>query len=132
MARNTPILINPLPAIVEYLGREYPFYFTSLEEAAEKLTDLDLICRAHKYLAVHPAKEKLTGTFFLKSMAESPIYRALPAGPAAEARRDADRTARSNAGPLRQELLREEGRSRISCAAFTVATAAVGFTHWRT
>lgn len=81
MARNTPILINPLPAIVEYLGREYPFYFTSLEEAAEKLTDLDLIRRAHTYLAVHPAKEKLTGTFFLKSMAESPIYRALPAGP---------------------------------------------------
>jgi hypothetical protein len=81
MARNTPILINPLPAIVEYLGQEYPFYFTSLEEAAEKLTDLDLIRRAHTYLVVHPAKEKLTGTFFLKSMAESPIYRTLPTGP---------------------------------------------------
>jgi hypothetical protein len=64
MARNTPILINPLPAIVEYLGQEYPFYFTSLEEAAEKLTDLDLIRRAHTYLVVHPAKKRLTGTFF--------------------------------------------------------------------
>ena len=33
IARATPLLINPLPAVVEYLGRDYPLYYSSLEEA---------------------------------------------------------------------------------------------------
>ena len=36
IARATPLLVNKLPSVVEYLGAGYPFYYDSLEEAAEK------------------------------------------------------------------------------------------------
>lgn len=49
-ARCTPILVNPLPAIVEYLGEDYPLYYRCLAEAESKLNDLRLLRRAHEYL----------------------------------------------------------------------------------
>lgn len=48
--RNTPLLINRHPAVMEYLGESYPFYFESLEEANEKINNPDLIPMTHKYL----------------------------------------------------------------------------------
>lgn len=77
IARHTPVLVNPLEAVVEYLGPDYPFYFTSLEEAAQKAADLDLVLKAHHYLASLPIKEKLTGEHFCSSFKESEIYRTL-------------------------------------------------------
>lgn len=50
IVRNTPILVNPLPAVVEYLGRGYPFYYSSFAEAAFKCTNIDMIRDAHFYL----------------------------------------------------------------------------------
>ena len=49
IVRNTPILINKLPAVVEYLGEEYPLYYTSLNEAESLLQD-EIIQKAHLYL----------------------------------------------------------------------------------
>ena len=77
IARNTPILVNPLAAVKEYLGESYPFYFDSLEEAVEKVQDDDLVYKTHRYLANHPITEKLTGEYFLKSFEESEIYKNL-------------------------------------------------------
>jgi len=77
MARHTPILVNPLEPVKEYLGEDYPFYFSSLEEAARKLEDLDLIYRTHRYLQSNPMKKKLTGKYFLKSFINSRIYKDL-------------------------------------------------------
>jgi len=77
IARHTPVLVNPLEAVVEYLGPDYPFYFISLEEAAQKAADLDLVLKTHRYLAGFPFKEKLTGEHFCASFKESEIYRAL-------------------------------------------------------
>lgn len=50
IVRNTPILVNRLPAVVEYLGNDYPLYYNSLEEAYELLTDNEKLLKAHKYL----------------------------------------------------------------------------------
>ena len=75
--RNTPLLINPIEPVVEYLGEDYPFYFSSLEEAAEKAMDFDLIHETHKFLENHPMKYKLTGQYFLESFTNSQIYRNL-------------------------------------------------------
>ena len=36
IARGTPLLINPLPAVVEYLGPDYPLYAAD-EVAADRL-----------------------------------------------------------------------------------------------
>ncbi|MEG4217484.1 glycosyltransferase [Microcoleus sp. Pol14C6] len=77
LVRNTPILVNPLPAVREYLGEDYPFYFHDLEEAAKKADNIGLIEETHNYLKSHPIKEKLTSEYFFQSFAESAIYRNL-------------------------------------------------------
>jgi hypothetical protein len=43
IARNTPLLINKHPAVIEYLGKDYPFYYESMIEAEKKLHDFELI-----------------------------------------------------------------------------------------
>ncbi len=75
MVRNTPLLINPIEPVVEYLGKDYPFYFSSLEEAAEKLENDDLIYQTHLYLRNHPNKKKLTYDYFVESLKNSDIYK---------------------------------------------------------
>jgi glycosyltransferase involved in cell wall biosynthesis len=75
--RNTPILINPLPAVTEYLGEKYPFYFTHRSQAARKAEDAALIEETCRYLQSHPMKNRLTAGYFVKSVAESAIYRSL-------------------------------------------------------
>jgi hypothetical protein len=50
IARNTPILINPVGGVVDYLGRDYPFYFNSLNEASRKLKNFKLIDQTSNYL----------------------------------------------------------------------------------
>lgn len=50
IARNTPILINPVGGVVDYLGKDYPFYFNSLREAVKKIKDTKLIHQTSNYL----------------------------------------------------------------------------------
>jgi glycosyltransferase involved in cell wall biosynthesis len=76
--RNTPILINRLPGVVEYLGDDYPFYYESIQEAERKLQQIDLIRQTSDYLKDAPIKRRLTGDYFLASMQNTAIYRSLP------------------------------------------------------
>jgi hypothetical protein len=46
----TPILTRYYPTILEYLGADYPFYFTNLEDAERKSQDMGLIVKTHLYL----------------------------------------------------------------------------------
>jgi hypothetical protein len=78
IVRNTPILINRLPGIVEYLGEDYPFYYASLEEAEAKLQQPALIREASQYLSTSPMTSALTGESFLAALQNSAIYRSLP------------------------------------------------------
>jgi hypothetical protein len=48
--RNTPIIINPLPAVIEYLGDKYPLYYNSIEEANYKSSNIDFLIEANNYL----------------------------------------------------------------------------------
>jgi hypothetical protein len=50
IVRNTPILVNPLEAVVEYLGKDYPFYYRSFEEATAKANDQYIIRKTYFYL----------------------------------------------------------------------------------
>jgi len=76
IARNTPVLVNPLPSVQEYLGRDYPLYFETLEEAAAKAEDMKLLREAHEYLCAMP-KHWLSGSYFCRSLMESDLYRCL-------------------------------------------------------
>jgi hypothetical protein len=77
IARNTPLLVNPIPPVIEYLGENYPFFYNSLEEAARKAENLDLVLETHRYLEKHPLKEKLSGACFRESFINSSIYTSL-------------------------------------------------------
>lgn len=77
MARNTPILVNRIEPVIEYLGNDYPLLYDTLDEAARKADDFALIKSAHQFLANHPTKQKLTGKYFLESVRSSEIYRKL-------------------------------------------------------
>ena len=55
VVRNTPIVINKLPAVVEILGDNYPLYYSSIEEASFLTTSLVdpnniLMNQAYNYL----------------------------------------------------------------------------------
>lgn len=50
IARRTPLLVNPLPAVREYLGDAYPLYYYSYFDAASKSDNFDLLLKAHVYL----------------------------------------------------------------------------------
>lgn len=77
IARNTPVLVNPLPAVMEYLGPGYPFYFHSLDEAASKAANHELVRETARYLKNLPVREQLTAAYFQRSFVDSEIYRAL-------------------------------------------------------
>ncbi len=77
IARATPLLINPIPAVVEYLGPAYPFYFESFDEAVDKLHNPELIYYTHEYLRTCQAREKMKGETFLKDFQETEIYKSI-------------------------------------------------------
>jgi hypothetical protein len=70
-------MVNRLDAVVEYLGEEYPFYYDSLDEAENKLNDIDLIYKTHEYMKTYHGKRELSGDYFLQSFLNSTIIRSL-------------------------------------------------------
>jgi hypothetical protein len=71
IARNTPIIINKIPAIVEVLGEDYPLYYDDCQnfinishQVESLLKDTNSIKKAHRYLK-KLNKEKFTITFFV-------------------------------------------------------------------
>ncbi len=76
IVRHTPVLVNRLPSVEQYLGPEYPLYFERLEEAARKAEDLALIEKAHRYLEAMP-KDALSGERFLQDFSGSALYQNL-------------------------------------------------------
>ena len=77
IARATPVLVNPLPAVVEYLGADYPLYFDTLEAAAKKSSDFVLLRDAHQYLLECDTRKKLTPERFRESFESSEVYQRL-------------------------------------------------------
>ena len=78
IARATPLLVNKLPSVVEYLGLDYPLYYDSLDEAAEKAMNLHLILQAYNYLKECATRKKLSFDCFRDSFAQTEVYRSLP------------------------------------------------------
>ena len=70
IARNTPILINKIDAVVEYLGEDYPLYFNNLNHAAQLLSNTNNIIKAHTYLK-QMDKRWLSGHLFAQSLVKS-------------------------------------------------------------
>lgn len=73
MVRNTPICIKKHPSIIEYLGKDYPFYFENIEEAQDKINNYELIYNSFIYLK-NLNKEKIKIKNFIKEIYNSSIY----------------------------------------------------------
>jgi hypothetical protein len=67
IARNTPILVNRIPATEEYLGKDYPLYFNDLDHASSLLYDFDSVYNAHKYLK-EMDKRWISGEYFANDL----------------------------------------------------------------
>ena len=76
-SRATPLLINPLPGVIEYLGADYPLYFETLAEAAAKALDTSLLLETHEYLKSCETRPKLSADYFLNSFRDSQVYRSI-------------------------------------------------------
>jgi hypothetical protein len=77
IARGTPLLINPLPAAVEYLGLDYPLYVSDEAEAAHFLNAPTRILAAHEYLLRRRDEIDLTYAGFCRNIAASEFYNRL-------------------------------------------------------
>lgn len=75
MARGTPCLVPRHPAVIEYLGDGYPFYFESLEEACQKVNDVDLVWKTHEYMVTSGIVEKIKCEHFIDSFVNSDIIK---------------------------------------------------------
>ena len=70
IVRNTPIVVNPLPAVIEYLGENYPLYYTNIGEAAVLLNDKKKLLAGHKYLRKLDKEELKLDVFIQKVITE--------------------------------------------------------------
>ena len=75
MARNNPLIVKKTPAIVEYMGEDYPMYFEDLEEASEKMNE-DQILEGHKYLE-DMDKSKIKFNRFIKDLSNSKVFQSI-------------------------------------------------------
>jgi hypothetical protein len=74
LIRNTPLLINKHPAIVELLGECYPFYYTDLIDAGVMVNNTELIYKTHIYMK-KMEKTNLNIDYFIQSIIDSKIYK---------------------------------------------------------
>jgi len=63
--RNIPIVVNNHPAVIEYLGKDYPLYYENPTEMQHKIHNDKLIREAHSYLK-NMNKEFLSKSYFIK------------------------------------------------------------------
>lgn len=75
--RSTPIVINRLPPLEEYLGVDYPLFYDTIDEAEYLLHDMDQIKLANKYLSELEIRSKLSIYYFIESIIKSKIYQKL-------------------------------------------------------
>jgi hypothetical protein len=50
IVRATPLVVNRLPALEDYLGRDYPLFYEHIADA-HRLLDRAALRRGHAYLA---------------------------------------------------------------------------------
>jgi hypothetical protein len=74
---HTPILVNKHPAVIEYLGPDYPLYYETYEEANRKLHNFDVIKAAHVYLKNSGLDTPLSYRNFIKSFKDCPLIKDL-------------------------------------------------------
>ena len=76
IVRNTPIIVNRLPATEEYLGKDYPLFYDKIEDVHCILSDIKNIKNGYKYLKKMD-KNRFSVDYFLSSLINSEMYKSL-------------------------------------------------------
>ena len=67
ISSNVPAFVSRLPSTEEYLGRDYPMFFDSLDEVSQVIEDedrlFDIMERTHRHLAAQPKERLLPENF---------------------------------------------------------------------
>jgi hypothetical protein len=77
IARATPILVNRVGALEEFLGAEYPLFYNDPEVAQGFLHDDERLRAGHSYLAKLDRKALLSFEAFQRAVEASTVYRSL-------------------------------------------------------
>ena len=78
IVKNIPVFLNRLPAVEEYIGVEYPLFFTDINDLENKLKNVELIRKAYNYLVNNnKIKELISINKFIKDIANSRITQSL-------------------------------------------------------
>lgn len=72
ISRSTPLLINWNTGVVEYLGPDYPLYYSSMAEANWKAASVRQVLAAHEYLR-RMDKSRFTLDRFVRDFGSGPI-----------------------------------------------------------
>lgn len=68
LARATPLVVNPHPAIVDYLGCDYPLYYGCLAEAENILRDTKTLRQGHEYLKLRAQSPATRYDWFISAL----------------------------------------------------------------
>ena len=78
IALNIPIFCNRLPAVEEYIGKDYPLYFKNIEDLEKLIYNAEKIKKAYEYLLnMNEIKKKLELDTFIHDILNSNITRSI-------------------------------------------------------
>lgn len=75
IVRHVPIVVNRLPAVEEYLGKDYALYFEDLSEVNNIVNNKQLIMKAHSQLVELEKSNKFYGDYLLEQIQNSTILK---------------------------------------------------------
>jgi len=68
IATHTPVIVSRHPAVIEYLGEDYPLYFDTLEDVPRLLDNLSAIQYASYYLSIRDRLPEFTMLHFFQQL----------------------------------------------------------------
>jgi hypothetical protein len=68
IVRGTPILVNRVPSVIDYLEPMYPLFYADRKEAEDKLRDMGCVKAAHEYLVNRSKQPMFRYDWFIESM----------------------------------------------------------------
>jgi len=78
IALNIPVFCNRLPAVEEYIGKDYPLFYRDIDHLEKMIYDSDKIKKAHQYLLnMTELKKKLELDRFIHDILNSSITRSI-------------------------------------------------------